>query len=225
MAKGIVIDYQDVLTDESDNDKAAISLIRQLVASSGLRVPEQSIQNAESFAIESFAPNFYEAMIFWLVDRNPEVALRVSSAFKKQFRRQVRIRQQAADLLQACKHHGWRVALASTPTEEEAQAMHNAGIWGWIDVKGTPPGTKIRLPDLRVLEFLAGRIGGKPRDCVLLGNRLDINIRPGNLLRMTTVLVQTGKHGQRQQPRDLKDVPTYVAGDMDELIGAIPQVV
>jgi FMN phosphatase YigB (HAD superfamily) len=224
VVQGIVIDIQDVLTDESENDRNAVSLIRQIVASAGIRVPELAVQQGECFAIDSYAPNFAEALIFYLVNRDPTLALRCVTAFRKQFQPFCKIRPEARQVIETCKQQGWRVALAQAPTEQEVQALRRTGIWDRIDVKGPPPNTKITLPDVRLLEYLVGRLGGKPRECVMLGNRLGISIRPANSLRVATIFLQTGRHGQRQQPRDLKDVPTYTAADINELLQLLPNV-
>jgi FMN phosphatase YigB (HAD superfamily) len=224
LPRAIIIDLHDSLTDESDNDRAAISTIRQVVASSGVRVPEHSLQQAEAFAMDSFAPNFHEALIFKLVNRDPGLALRCITAFKKTRERSVRLRPGARELIHACKQLRWRVALAGIPQQVDANALARAGVWDWIDIKGLPAGMKISLPDLRVLEFLLGRLGVPPADCVMLGNRLDNAIRPANLLRMVTVHVTVGLHGTRQLPRDLRDVPGYTAADLDQATRLLPTI-
>lgn len=224
VVQGIVIDFPDVLTDETLNDRNAIATLRQIVAQSGVRVTEQALQQAEAFAIESFAPNFVEAMIFKLVERDATQALRCSSAFRKQYKPEIKIRPEAREFLMACRNRQWRVALATTPTEAEAMAMQRAGIWNLIDIKGPPPGTRIKLPDVRILEHLSGKMGSRPGNCVMLGNRIDINIRPANLVHMNTIMLLTGKHGTRQLPRDLKDVPTYVSRDLNALMELLPNL-
>lgn len=224
MPQAIIIDAPDVLTDETANDKEALALIRQIVATAGVRVSEQALQQAEVFSVESFAPNQYEAMIFKLVNRDATLALRCISAFKKNFAPKPNLRKEAKPLLEACKARGWKTALAGAPSQDISAAMQKAGLWSLLDVKGPPAAMKIELPDVRLLEFLVGLLGMTPADCALLGTRIDNDIRPAKTLRMSAIHLRAGRHGQRQLPRDLKDVPDYEAPDVAALLNLIPMV-
>ncbi|MCA8910240.1 MAG: HAD hydrolase-like protein [Planctomycetes bacterium] len=225
MASAIIIDIADVLTDEERNDQEAIALVRQIVATAGQRVSEEALRKAETFAINSFAPSPFEAMIFKLVNRDTTMALRCISAFRKNFNPTTNLRKDAGDILQACKQRGWRIATASRLSDEQSGALERARILQMIDVAGPPGAMKIELPDPRVLEFLVGTLGATPGDCIMLGTRLDNNIRPANMIRMTTIHLQQGRHGKHQLPRDLKDVPDYEAPDVQALLHVLPTVV
>ena len=225
MASAIIIDIYDVLTDEARNDKEAIALIRQIVATAGQRVTEQALEEAEKFAIETFAPNQFEAMIFKLVNRDITMALRCISGFKKNFKPQVNLRKEAPEILQLCAQRGWKIATAQRLTEEQQAAFERAKMMSMISVQGPPAAMKIKLPDPRVIEFLVGTLGTSPGDCIMLGTRIDNNIRPANTIRMTSVHVQEGRHGKGQLPRDLKDVPDYEAPNIAGLLNVIPTVV
>ncbi|MCC6466246.1 MAG: HAD family hydrolase [Planctomycetes bacterium] len=224
MPQAIIIDAPDVLTDESANDKEAIALVRQIVATAGVRVSEQALQQAEAFAVDSFAPHEYDAMIFKLVNRDATLALRCISAFKKNFNAKPNLRKEAKALLEACKARGWKTALAAAPSAELATALQKAGAWNLLDVKGPPAAMKIELPDPRLLEFVVGLLGMMPADCALLGTRIDNDIRPAKAMRMTAIHLRVGRHGQRQLPRDLRDVPDYEAADVAGLVNLIPMV-
>lgn len=225
MAQAIIIDLYDTLTDESSNEREALSLVRQIVATAGNRVTEEAFNAAQQFAIDSFAPNHWEAMIFKLVNRDTSLGLRCSGAFKRNFKRKVKIRPEAEAIVAACKQHGWKLALAHSPNKEEADALNEKGLLDQFDVKGPPAAMKIQLPDMRVLEFLLGSLGLPPSECIMLGNRVDNDIRPANNLRMTTIQLQVGVHGKKQFARDLKDVPDYEAPSLEALMHVIPSVV
>lgn len=225
MAQAIIIDLHNTLTDESSNDSEALSLIRQIVATAGVRVTEQSFAAAQQFAIDSFAPNHWEAMIFKLVNRDTSLGLRCSGAFRRHFKPSVAIRAEAEAIVAVCKQRGWKLALASAPNEEEAEALNNLGLLDQFDVKGPPAAMKAQLPDMRVLEFLLSRLGTLPSECIMLGNRVDNDIRPANNIRMTTIQLQVGIHGKKQLARDLKDLPDYEAPSLEALMHVIPSIV
>ncbi|MBE7491200.1 MAG: HAD family hydrolase [Planctomycetes bacterium] len=224
MPRAIIVDSYEILTDEAAHEREAISSIRQFVAQAGVRVPEAAVQQAEQSAVDSFAPNFFEAVIFRLCNRDVATALKVSGQFRKLPVPPPKLRPEGLEILKTCRQLGWKIALAAAPHEEMAKAMQKSGHWGLIDVKGPPAAMKIALPDPRVIEFLVGALGVMPAECLVLGTRMDNDIRPANLLHMTAVQLKQGRYGTRQQPRDLKDVPDYQADDVKALLALLPTI-
>ena len=225
MPKAVIIDLYDTLTDEWENDREGIALLRQIVAQNGVRVPESAVQHAETLAVQSFSNNLHESMIFALVDRDPELGLRCISAYRKTARRNVKIRDGAAEVLHAFKQRGMRTVLTQAPTDDEVSALKRGGLGGMIDIVGPPANARIQLPDARVLEFLAGKLGLRdPHDVVVLGTRIDRVIRPANLLRMISIRAGVGYYGSRQVPRDMKDVPGYFGKDLYEVANLVPHI-
>lgn len=224
MPRAVIIDAYEVLTDEAAIEREAIGTIRQFVAQAGVRVPETAVQQAEQAAVDGFAPHFLEAVIYRLCNRDSSVALKVTGQMKKMPHPAPKIRTDGLEVIKVCKSLGWKIALSTTPHEELAKALQKAGMWALIDVKGPPAGMKIELPDPRVIEFLLGALGTTPAETIVLGTRIDNNIRPANMLRMTAVQLKQGRYGQKQHPRDLKDVPDYEAADIKALLALLPTI-
>ncbi len=224
MAKAIIIDCYEVLTDEAGIEREAISHIRQLVAQSGIRVAESAVQQAEQSAVDSFAPNFLEAVIFRLCNRDTAAALKVSGQLRKTYNPPPKLRPEGLPVIKACHELGWRVALAEPPHEEIVKGLQKAGVLDLIAIKGPPAAMRITLPDPRVLEFLLGSLGATPRECLMMGTRIDNNVRPANLVHMTAIHLKQGRYGQKQNPRDLKDVPDYQAADIKALLALLPTI-
>jgi putative hydrolase of the HAD superfamily len=225
LATAIIVDMPDVLTDESENDKNAVAFIRQIVATAGVRVSEQGLTGADAFSIDSYAPHQFHSMIFKLVNRDTTLALRCISAFNKNFTPVTKIRPEAADILNICKQRGWRVAIPNHLSDEQLGALEKAKLLPLIAIRGLPRQMKIDLPDARVLEFLLGSLGIGPGDCLMLGTRIDNNVRPANIMRIQAIQLRLGRHGKHQLPRDLKDVPDYEAPDVAALLNVLPTVV
>ncbi|MBK9976268.1 MAG: hypothetical protein IPP14_15995 [Planctomycetes bacterium] len=224
MPRAIIIDPHEVLTDEAAIEREAIGTIRQLVAQAGVRVPETAVTQAEQAGVQTFAPNFLDAVIFRLVNRDFSLALKVSGQFRRIPVQAPKLRPEAAAILDVCHQAGWKIALTSTPHEDIVKALQKNGTWDKVNVKGPPPAMKIDLPDPRVLEFLIGNLAVTPRDCLLLGTRLDNNIRPAKTMRMTAIHLKLGRHGHEQLPRDMRDVPDYEAADIKALLTLLPTI-
>lgn len=201
-----------------------MTIIRKVIAQADIRVSDQALRSAETFAVESFSPDAYGAMIFKLVNRDTTLALRCGSAFKKEFKPATTVRRDAVQLLEFCRQRGWRIAFANALTDEENMVLDRAGVLSLVDFKGPPAGSRVSLPDTRVLGFIFGNLGITSPDCIFVGTRLDNNIRPGNNLRMTTVHLQVGMHGMKQLPRDLRDVADWEAPDTQALFDVLNRI-
>jgi FMN phosphatase YigB (HAD superfamily) len=210
------------LIDSSVSDTEAMALLRQCVAKAGVRVSDQAMQAAEAFAIESFAPHFFEAILFKLVNRDSTLALKCAADFRKQFKPKFAARPDAREILAKLKDSGLKLAIVNRLSAEENEVLTKAGVLDLMNFKGLSAAMKIEIPDMRVFEFVLGNLGVGPADCAFIGARLDNCIRPGNELHIKTVLFKVGLHGTRQLPRDLRDVPGYEIDKLENL-GAVLQ--
>lgn len=60
---------------------------------------------------------------------------------------------------------------------------------------------------------------GTTREVIVVGDRLDTDIRAGNISRMTTMLVESGCHSEKDIPKfATKDKPRYIAASVIELL-------
>ncbi len=217
MTQAVLFDLHGTLTDLTKADEAAIAAIRTIMTKGGVRLSESALLAAEHFAVDSFAPNLYESMIFKLAGRDPTLALRCVTEFRKVPPQKLLVRPGAVDLLKQCRSYGWKTALLNRLSEDAVAQLTKAQVVPLIDVAGLPAMARIELPDMRAFEYVLGNLGVEQRECILVGTRLDICVRPGNDLRMKTIFLRLGKHGQRQQPRDLQDMPGSEVGSLADL--------
>ncbi|MCC6575113.1 MAG: HAD hydrolase-like protein [Planctomycetes bacterium] len=217
MPQAILFDLHGTLTDTTQADTAAVAAIRTIMTKAGVRVSDTSILAAEQFAVDAFAPNLWESVIFKLANRDPALAFKCVTEFRKTPPQKIVFRPGVVELLKKCKEYGWKTALMNRLSEDTVAQLARAQIMPLIDVQGLPTMAKIELPDMRAFEFVLGNLGCEPRECILVGTRLDIVVRAGNDLRMKTILLRMGKHGQRQQPRDLQDLPGNEVNTFAEL--------
>lgn len=224
MPSAILFDIYGTLADHAKSDTEAMTLLRQIVTRAGIRVSDQAMNAAEAFAVDAFAPNLFEAIIFKLVNRDSTLGLKCTAEFRKQFKPKFTAIAGAKGFLAQLRQRRLKLALVNRLSAEDADALAKAGLLELLDFKGLPAAMKIDMPDMRVLEFVLGNLGLAPTDCVLVGSRLDNHIRPGNELRMKTVLLKVGKHGTRQMPRDLKDVPGYEIARLEDLELALAEM-
>lgn len=224
MPKAILFDILGPLADTTNSDTEALMLLRQIVTKAGVRVSDQAMSAAEAFAVEAFAPNLFEAIIFKLVNRDSTLGLKCTSEFRRQFKPKLVARPGARDVLSRLKQKGLKLAIVNRMSADDNAVLEKAGVLPLLDFKGLPLAMKIDAPDMRVFEFVLGNVGVAPNECVMVGARLDNDIRPGNELHMKTALLRVGKHGTRQMPRDLRDLPAYEMNKLEELEAVLQEI-
>ena len=77
-----------------------------------------------------------------------------------------------------------------------------------------------RKPDVRLFLRACEDLHVDPRECVMVGDRIDNDIFPARLLGMQTVLFRTGRH-INQQPRSVEEVPHAEVRDVAGLRTAL----
>ena len=78
----------------------------------------------------------------------------------------------------------------------------------------------LHKPDSRFFLAVCERISVSPENCCMVGDRLDNDIYPANVLGMRTIWVRTGPHAV-QRPRVPEDVPDAVVESMREVLEVI----
>jgi len=82
----------------------------------------------------------------------------------------------------------------------------------------------ITKPDPRNLGQITQAMGVDPKECILVGDRIDNDIIPAKQLGMKTILVRVGLH-RYQQPRIPFEIPDAELDGVTGLAGAIQSVV
>jgi len=78
-------------------------------------------------------------------------------------------------------------------------------------------------PDLRFFESIVKRCGVDPRECIMVGDRIDKDVIPAKLIGMKTVLIRSGLH-RNQQPRIPFELPDAELGSLTGLADTVSRV-
>jgi HAD superfamily hydrolase (TIGR01549 family) len=78
--------------------------------------------------------------------------------------------------------------------------LEDHGLLEYFRFRFTQDDFEITKPDPRYLEQIAARCGVEPRQCIMVGDRIDNDVIPARQLGMKVVLVRVGLH-RNQRPR------------------------
>ena len=97
-----------------------------------------------------------------------------------------------------------------------AERLQAYGLSGYFEVCVSSGDIGISKPDAAIFHLALEQAECAPGDAVMIGDRLDNDIRPANELGFRTVRILQGP-GRLQQPREDGETPDATVADLDEL--------
>ena len=105
--------------------------------------------------------------------------------------------------------------IANQPDGTEAR-LRNYGLLSFFSVIISSTELGISKPDLEIFRVALREAGCKPEEAVMIGDRIDNDIRPAKALGMQTVRILQGV-GRLQRPRTDDEQPDATVKDLDEV--------
>ncbi len=185
---------------------------------------------AAEWAVVTFAPSAYQAIIFRLCGGDAQVARRsaeaVSAGTERRWRARggIELRPGITGVLERLAARGVGLGLATNHPDTILSELQRAGIGRFFEHGSRAVSSGIRKPDPRLFLTECAALGAEPGDCIMVGDRVDNDIVPAKLLGMRTVLFRTGRH-IGQQPRSWDEVPDAEVRDVDQLERALDRLI
>ncbi len=217
--KAILFDIGGPLDAEIIYERLIDAHIREALAAEGIAVSDDQYAAANDFAVASFAPNAYQAIIWRLCRNDYDSAVRVydavaaRSAERHEARGGFELRDGVLDMLDLLRLLKIPLGLAANQPADVIPRMERAGIVQYFHHRGVSGTHGYRKPDVRVFLDACKALRVRPDECIMVGDRIDNDIAPANTLGMLTVRVRTGRHAA-QQPRSWAEEPAY---DVDDI--------
>jgi HAD superfamily hydrolase (TIGR01549 family) len=227
MIRAVIFDVGGPLNTEVAHEAAIDADIRSLLAAEGYNVDDATYAEAEAWAVQSFAPSLYRAMIWRLTSGDAAIAQRVSEALEAGAGRRTglfQLRTGIEEVLQGLKLRGLKLGLAANQPSAVLQELDRQGIGRYFENPGITGVYGYRKPDVRLFLRTCDDLGVEPCECVMVGDRIDNDIVPARSLGMRTVLLRTGRH-IAQQPRSWDEHPDVEVHSAAELLLAIASLV
>lgn len=110
---------------------------------------------------------------------------------------------------------------ATTATLEKVkEIMREAGILHFFDAVVVSTDVGYRKPDERIFQITLEKLGVKPQEAIMIGNRITTDIIGGNRMGMKTILFKWNDKYPEEVTCELEK-PSYTINSLNELIPII----
>ena len=218
----VLFDVGGPLNTEVAHERRVDEHIRAAFASEGRAVGDAAYERACRRAVACFAPDAYKAIIWELTGRDIALAERVYARYHecRSERFPFELREGIAGVLQRLHDRGLKLGLAANQPAATVATLDEVGIGRYFSHRQVSEHHGFRKPDVRLFLRACEDLGVEPAECIMVGDRIDNDVVPANLLSMRTVLYRTGRH-INQQPRSWDEIPNAEVQTVDDLEAAI----
>jgi len=219
MRTTVLFDIGGPIDLEIEHERRVDAAMRASLTAAGLPATDALLAEASRYAVEAFAPNAYQAMVWQLCGRDHEKSVsvwRAVEAFVAAAQAPLEPREGIAELLEDLARRDVRLGLVANQPAQALGRLERAGLARYFDYRGFSGTTGPRKPDPRAFLNACTALAVDPTECIMVGDRIDNDIAPARLLWMAGVLLRTGRHAA-QQPRSWMEEPDEVVEDVPEL--------
>ncbi len=202
----------------------------EAVRAAGGNATNAALTEANAWAVESFAPFTYQAIISRLCGGDTPMAREALRLFaeatpsRQAKRGGIELRPGIEALLRELHERGLLLGLAANQPVRVIEDLDRFDLGRYFSHREVSGHHGYHKPDVRLFLRACEDLGVAPDETIMVGDRIDNDIFPAKLLGMGTVLFRTGRHAA-QQPRGAFDVPDTEVRTVDELGAAIVALV
>lgn len=220
--RAVLFDVGGPIDTEVQAERYIDDQIRLRLAEAGIVANEAEYAAANDWAVASFAPDAYSAIIWRLCGGMADVAAEVRG--QRFSGRAFELRQGMAEVIQSLHSRGLLLGLAANQPTRAVAELDRFGIGQYFSHREVTGHHGYRKPDVRLFLRACEDLGVEPPECVMVGDRIDNDIAPARLLGMRTVLFRTGRH-VGQQPRTWDELPDVEVWDVPALTQALDALI
>ena len=97
----------------------------------------------------------------------------------------------------------FKLGIAANQVRACRKALQNAGLLHYFSIVGISAEMNLAKPDLRFFSAILAQTGCLPEQCVMVGDRIDFDIRPAKTLGMRTIWAQFEHSNGHDHPREI----------------------
>ncbi|HEX2889750.1 HAD family hydrolase [Vineibacter terrae] len=221
----LLFDVGGPLDTEVAFERAIDLRLPEAVRRQGVDVTPESYAAACAWAVDSFAPNLYQAVVWRLCDGDVFAAHRAWALLAEEMGRIEfgEPRDGMIELLAALRAAGFSLGIVANQPLTLSAKLERLGMAGLFDSADGSAALGLSKPDPRLFLAVCARLGAAPADCLMVGDRIDNDIAPARLLGMRTIRFRCGRHVD-QAPRTWSELPDADVATVDALAAAIDRL-
>jgi len=221
----LLFDVGGPLDTEEAFERAADRLLPEAVRRQGIDVSPHDYEAACAWAVDSFAPSLYQAVIWRLCDGDVFAAHRAWALFAAEIGKHefAETRPGMVELLAALRAAGFSLGIVANQPLTLPVKLARLGMTGLFDSADGSAQLGFHKPDPRLFLAVCARLSAAPADCLMVGDRIDNDIVPARLLGLRTIRFRAGRHAA-QAPRSWTELPDADVTTVDALAAAIDRL-
>ena len=116
------------------------------------------------------------------------------------------------------------MGIIANQSQDVAELIQKGGFGKFFKVQTISSSVKLKKPDSKIFELALREAGQNAEDCIMVGDRLDTDICPANMLGMTTIRT-TNSLFALQVPSKVCEHPTYTVAHLSEIPEILESVI
>jgi len=117
-----------------------------------------------------------------------------------------------------------QMGIIANQSEDITELIEKAGFHRFFSVEAISSNVKLKKPDSRIFDLALNQAGRSASECIMIGDRLDTDICPANVLGMTTIRT-TNSLFALQTPLKECEHPTYTVSSLSEIPKIIQSII
>jgi putative hydrolase of the HAD superfamily len=214
--RAILFDVGGPLEDTAALDDRADALVVDLFRRETVYIQPADYLAAETETLAARAPDFWRGVIWRLAGHAPALAHAVWTRFAQLRGGAGTARAGMIELVASLRAGGLGlVALDDAPRDLGAR-IDGLGYGALFDAAVSAAALGTAKPDPRLWLAAAEACGAQPGECLMIGDRLDLDVAPARRLGMATIWLRVGRW-RDVEARDWSELPDAEARDADSL--------
>jgi HAD superfamily hydrolase (TIGR01549 family) len=213
----VFFDLGNTLINEKQAVDDRIGQIRRVLSGLGKQVSVEAIEEAFEEASTEFAPRLITRALEKLVD---DPANRTLVLQRVRYRKEMEAPYPQAHELLTQLAARYRIGVIANQSAGTERRLREYGLCSGISLCLASAEVGLAKPDAAIFRLALERAGCEPHQAVMVGDRLDSDIRPAKQLGWRTIRVLQG-FARVQMPRDEDEEPDLTVHGLEEIHGVL----
>lgn len=211
----LFLDLGGTLIDEAATEEYRAGQIQKLANERGIEISIDSIKRMVGQAAASFRHDIIAGAIEGIIGNPAEAAaLSKSIGYMHEYESPYPCAVKILPVLSA----KFKIGIVANQKTGAEERLRRYGFLEYISFIVSSAEAGVSKPNLAIFRLALEKAGCKPQNAIMVGDRLDNDIKPAKALGLGTIWIRQGYHGLAE-PRDGQERPTYTISCIDELPG------
>jgi HAD superfamily hydrolase (TIGR01549 family) len=217
MIKNIFLDVGGVILDETEFEEISSKIITGIIKQYKVNYSIQNYWNDVAEAVYRFVPKVYDFILYKNID-NPDDFDKSKAQYKNELKQshiKYKLMDGINDFLRIFSTQ-YKIGILGQYGKDFRQYLEGINLLKYFTFAEIQDDYKITKPDPRYFEAILKKCKCKPKESIMVGDRIDKDIIPAKIIGMKTIRIRTGIH-IKQDPRLPDEIPDLTVNKIEEI--------